>query len=74
MKIFALSLSILGLMCFIMSVLTTFEVCPAVINTVGDLGSMGTNAVFWGGLAGLLFLGGISFGIYANGSFKPPGI
>jgi hypothetical protein len=69
MKIFALSLSILGLMCLIMSVLTAFEVCPAVINTVGNLGSMGTNAIFWGGLSGLLFLGGISVGMYANREF-----
>jgi len=69
MKIFALSLSILGLMCLNMSVLTAFEVCPAVIGSVGNLGSMGTNAAFWGGRSGLLFLGSISIGIYAIRQF-----
>lgn len=69
MKIFALSLSILGLMCLIMSVLTVFEICPAVIGSVGNLGSAGTNAMFWGGLSGLLFLGSISIGLYAIREF-----
>ncbi len=69
MKIFALSLSMLGLMCLIMSVLTAFEVCPAVISTVGNLGSVGTSTIFWGGLSGLLFLGGISVGLYAIREF-----
>ena len=66
MKLASLSFSILGILCIIMAALTALEVSPAFLETA-DFGPAFATTLFWGGLAGLLFLAGISFGVIASG-------
>ena len=66
MKMMALTLSILGSLCIIMVVLTATEISPAFISEMAGLGATATTTLFWGVLAALLCLAGISFGVLSN--------
>ena len=67
MKLVSLSFSILGILCIIMAALTALEVSPSFMSETMEFGATFTTTLFWGGLAGLLFLAGISFGVIASG-------
>ena len=67
MKLASLSFSILGILCILMAALTAVSVAPTFVLGSADFGVMATTTGFWGGLAGLLFLAGISFGVIASG-------
>jgi hypothetical protein len=66
MKLTSLSFSIMGILCIIMAALTALEVSPAFMSETIDFGATFTTTMFWGGLAMLLFLAGISFGVVAS--------
>ena len=68
MKFVSLSFSILGVLCLIMSIFTLFEVAPAFVEIV-IIGATISTTVFWGGLAMLLFLAGIAFGVISGEDF-----
>ncbi len=67
MKLASLSFSILGILCIFMAVLTALEVSPSFMSETMEFSATFTTTLFWGGLAGLLFLAGISFGVIASG-------
>ncbi len=67
MKLASLSFSVVGILCIIMAALTALEVSPAFMSETMEFGATFTTTLFWGGLAGLLFLAGISFGVIASG-------
>ena len=67
MKLASLSFSAAGILCIFMAALTALEVSPAFMSETMDFGATFTTTMFWGGLAALLFLAGISFGVIASG-------
>jgi hypothetical protein len=67
MKMVALTLSILGSLCIIMAALTDVGVAPAFVGEAMEFGAKVTTTLFWGGLAALLCLAGISFGVISSG-------
>jgi len=67
MKAIALFFSILGILCIVMVALTATEISPAFVSEVAGLGETATTTLFWGGLAALLCLAGISFGVISSG-------
>ena len=66
MKLTSLSFSITGILCIIMAILTALEISPAFISSTNNLSTAFTTTIFWGGLAALLLLSGISFGVIAK--------
>ena len=67
MKLASLSFSVVGILCIFMAALTALEVSPAFIGDTATLGTTLITTLFWGGLAMLLFMAGISFGVIASG-------
>jgi len=63
MKIVSLSFSILGVLGALMACLTALKVSPAFTSDILDIGKVTVTTAFWGGLAGLLLLAGIAFGV-----------
>ncbi|MCK5577730.1 MAG: hypothetical protein KAI14_05375 [Dehalococcoidales bacterium] len=70
MKVISLSFSTLGVLCLIMAIFTVFEIAPSFIE-IALIGARMSTTVFWGGLAILLFLAGIAFGIVSKEDFGP---
>ena len=52
----------------IMSIFTLFEVAPAFVE-IAIIGATISTTVFWGGLAMLLLLAGIAFGVISGEDF-----
>jgi len=69
MKVLTLTLSMLGLLCVVISILTAVLVIPPFLEGVMSLSSAATTTLFWAGISGLLFLAGISFGVYSIKEF-----
>ncbi len=68
MKVISLSFSTLGVLCLIMSIFTVFEIAPAFVEIV-LIGARMSTTVFWSGLAIILLLAGIAFGIVSKEDF-----
>ena len=67
MKAIALFFSVLGSLCIIMAVLTALDVAPVFVGEAMEFGAKVTTTLFWGGLAALLCLAGISFAVISSG-------
>jgi len=63
MKIVSLSFSILGVLGALMAGLTALEVAPGFVDFGLGIGASVITTAFWGGLAVLLLLAGIAFGV-----------
>jgi hypothetical protein len=70
MKTVSLSFTILGVLCIAMAALTALEVAPALLGQVMAVGDRASTVGFWGGLAGLLILAGIAFGVISGGRLE----
>jgi hypothetical protein len=67
MKETALSLAILGVLGILMAAFTALEVAPTFVGEEMAVGAVAATAAFWGGLAALVLLAAIAFGIISGG-------
>jgi Mg2+/citrate symporter len=65
MRTTSLTLSIAGLACTILSILTAVAVLPPFLE-VADFGDVLTTTIFWVGLSIILLLAGIAFGVISR--------
>ena len=70
MKMISLSFSILGASSIVMAVLTALKIAPAFVGETMITGATASTTAFWGGLAILLLLAGIAFGVISGGRFE----
>ncbi len=68
MRAVALSFGILGIICIVLGILTAVAVAPAFISSGLAIGEVALTGAFWWGLAGLLLLAAITFGLVSWGS------
>jgi len=66
MKTTAITLAITGFLCAVMGVLTALEVTPALISGMLSLSDRAVTAIFWWGLAFLVLLTSIAFGVLSK--------
>ncbi len=67
MKETALSLAILGVLGILMAAFTALEIAPTFVGEEMAVGAVAATAAFWGGLAALVLLAAIAFGIISGG-------
>jgi hypothetical protein len=65
LKITSLSFAIVGSLCIVMAALTAVGISPTFVEQSADFGVMATTTGFWGGLAVILNLSAIAFGVLA---------
>jgi hypothetical protein len=66
MKETALSLAITGVLSIMMAAFTALEIAPTFIGEEMAVGAVAATAVFWGGLAALMLLAAIAFGVISG--------
>ena len=66
MRTTSLVLSISGLACTILSILTAVEVLSPFVEAA-DFGAVLTTTIFWAGISVILLLAGIAFGVISKG-------
>lgn len=66
MKETALALAITGVLGILIAAFTALEVAPAFIGEEMAVGAVAATAAFWGGLAALVLLAAIAFGIISG--------
>ncbi len=62
MKMVALVLAILGLLCLIMGALTAFGIIPTMLEAMPPLGELATSTFAWFGVSLLVLLASLAFG------------
>jgi len=67
MRIAAITSITIGLLGALMAALTALEVAPAFIEGGLGFGEVLLTTAFWGGLAVLLLLAGVAFGVISGG-------
>ncbi len=67
MRIAAITSITIGLLGALMAALTALEVAPAFIGGAFIVGDTVSTTAFWGGLAVLVLLAGIAFGVISGG-------
>ena len=70
MKMVSLSFSILGASSIVMAALTALKIAPTFIGETIIMGATASTTAFWGGLAVLLLLAGIAFGVISGGRLE----
>lgn len=67
MRIVAITFITIGLLGALMAALTALEVVPGFVDFGLGIGASVITTAFWGGLAVLLLLAGIAFGVISGG-------
>jgi hypothetical protein len=63
MKGLSATFTTIGVLCIIMTVFTVFEISPAFLDSVMELGEVATTSIFWAMVSFFMVLTGIAYGV-----------